>query len=246
MNIWANLRLGCYAMILALAAAAPCLAGPPYITDDPEPTDLGHWEIYAFGAGDGRGSDFDGNAGLDLNYGAVKDVQLTATLPLGITRGTGSDWRIGTDDLELGVKYRFLAVEQAGVSAAVFPRVILPTSSLASGGKTRLLLPVWLQKDAGRTSIFGGGGYEINPGAGNRDFWQAGLAVTREVGRKASLGGEIAWQGRDADDSPAQTSIGLGTTVSLGGPFAFLFSAGPTWSGGQTRYHFYSALGINF
>ena len=30
----------------------------------------------------GHGPTFDANAGLDLNYGAVKDVQLTATLPL--------------------------------------------------------------------------------------------------------------------------------------------------------------------
>ena len=27
------------------------LAGPPFITDDPEPVDPGHWEVYAFSAG---------------------------------------------------------------------------------------------------------------------------------------------------------------------------------------------------
>ena len=33
----------------------PAMAGPPYITDDPVPTDTGHWEIYAFTAGEGHG-----------------------------------------------------------------------------------------------------------------------------------------------------------------------------------------------
>ena len=36
------------AMVFALAAAGPAWAGPPFVTDDPEPTDLGHWEIYDF------------------------------------------------------------------------------------------------------------------------------------------------------------------------------------------------------
>ena len=46
---------------------------------------MGHWEIYVFTAGEGRGSVFDGDAGVDLNYGPVKGVQLTATLPLGFS-----------------------------------------------------------------------------------------------------------------------------------------------------------------
>ena len=124
-------------------------AGPPYDTDDPEPTDLRHWEIYLFGAGARSGGAFDGSAGLDLNYGAVKDVQLTATLPIDFTRGPGA--RTGIGDVELGVKYRFFHDEAAGVSIAAFPRLILPTSGRRFGsGKTAMLLPVWGQKDIGK------------------------------------------------------------------------------------------------
>ena len=49
-------------------------AGPPFLTDDPEPTDLGHWEIYAplFEA-DGTGGDFEGTLGTEINYGAAPD-----------------------------------------------------------------------------------------------------------------------------------------------------------------------------
>ena len=33
-------------VVLSLAAATPAWAGPPFLTDDPEPTETGHWEIY--------------------------------------------------------------------------------------------------------------------------------------------------------------------------------------------------------
>ncbi len=70
---------------VGLSAASPALAGPPYLTDDPIPTELGHWEIYAFSAAEGHRSTIDADAGVDLNYGPVEGVQLTATLPLDFT-----------------------------------------------------------------------------------------------------------------------------------------------------------------
>jgi len=60
----------------------PAVAGPPCATEDPEPTDLGHWEIYLFGAAGGAHGAWDGAAGADLDHGAFENVQLTATLPL--------------------------------------------------------------------------------------------------------------------------------------------------------------------
>jgi len=232
---------------LALAAlTSPALAGPPYLTDDPVPTDTGHWEIYAFAAVEGRHSALDADAGLDLNYGAVKGVQLTATLPLNLTHDHAGGWDSGAGDLEIGVKYRFFDDVPSGWSAAVFPRVILPTSTLDDDGKTRVLLPLWVQKEMGATSVFGGGGYEINPGAGNRDFWLAALAVTRDLSEQVSLGAEVALQGADTDGGTTQARAGLGAIVQLGGPFALLLSGGPSWADRQTSYRAYSALSLNF
>ena len=37
---------------LSLILAAPTFAGPPFLTDDPEPVDYQHWEFYVFGNGD--------------------------------------------------------------------------------------------------------------------------------------------------------------------------------------------------
>lgn len=233
---------------LSLAgAAAPVFAGPPYLTDDPVPTDTGHWEIYAFTAGEGHGSTLEGDAGLDLNYGPLEDIQLTATLPLSFSRAPLEGWRSGSGDVELGVKYRVFHDQKDGVSAGIFPRAILATAAHSPGERTRFLLPLWIGKDfAGGTSVFGGGGYTINPGTGNRDFWQAAIAATHDLSKRVSLGAEVARQGPDTLGSGPQTRAGIGTIIQLSDHYALLFSGGPTWADRRTSYRFYAALGLNF
>jgi len=230
---------------MAVSATA-ALAGPPYATDDPEPTDTGHWEIYAFTAARSADGILDGAAGLDLNYGPVPEVQLTATLPIDFSDEGGT--HAGAGDVELGVKYRFLHDEAAGISVAIFPRVILPTASRRFGsGRVRLLLPVWAQKDLGPWSLFGGGGYTINPGAGNRDFWQSGLALTRDVTPRLSLGAEITHQSPDAIGARSTTALGAGGIYRIQGPYSLLFSGGPVLEHrGGTGVSLYVALGLNF
>jgi len=245
-----RLRRGLAAPALALTlAGAPtsALAGPPYLTDDPVPTETGHWEIYAFAAGEGHRSTFDADAGLDLNFGPMEGVQLTATLPLSLSHAPVEGWQSGAGDLEVGVKYRFFEDESHGSSAAIFPRAILPTASHSPGEKTRFLLPLWLGKDfAGGTSLFGGGGYTINPGGGNRDFWQAAIALTHDLGEHVSVGAEVTRQGADVIGGTAQTRAGVGSVVKLSVHHALLFSGGPTWADHEMGYHFYAAIGLDF
>lgn len=237
------------ALIVSAAASANIVfAGPPYITDDPEPTETGHWETYAFGGVTKTAGSFDGSTGFDLNYGAVPDIQLTATLPIEFTRSSGAT-RTGAGNLEVGVKYRFYQNAATGVSVAIFPRVFLPTASHGFGsGRTALLLPVWGQKTAGDWSLFGGGGYAINPGSGNRNFWQGGVAVTRAVGERASFGAEIAHNSSDAVGARSYTALNFGGIYRIGGPFAILASAGPgighSRDGG--KYNLYVALATAF
>jgi hypothetical protein len=68
--------------VLVLATAASAIAGPPYLTDDPEPTDYGHFEIYTFNSGMVSRGDTSGETGIDFNYGGAPNLQLTATIPL--------------------------------------------------------------------------------------------------------------------------------------------------------------------
>jgi hypothetical protein len=242
-----RLRLAAF-LIASAAAASPAVAGPPYVTDDPEPTDLGHWEIYLFGSAGGARGAWDGAAGADLNYGAFDNVQLTATLPLDVTHARGGATRAGAGDVELGVKYRFLHKDAAGLDVSVFPRLILPTAGRRFGtGRIAVLLPVWAQKDLGAWSVFGGGGYTIDPGPGNRDFWQGGLALTRAVSKRLSLGGEATVEGPDSRGGRGEVGLGLGGILELGGPFSLLASAGPVRERrGAGGWRAYAALGISF
>ena len=231
---------------LALAgAAAPAFAGPPYLTNDPAPTDRGGWEIYAYTAGEGRHSNLGADAGVEFNYGAVEDVQVSAALPLSFSHDAHEDWDSGTGHVELGVKYRFLKDKSSGISAAFFPKAILPTSSLSRQDKTRFQLPIWVGMDfAGGWSMFGGGGYNLNPGHGKRDYWQAGLALTNAISKTFSMGAEITQQGADSVGGTAQTRADIGSTFRFSDHYGLLASAGPTWADHRTGYHFYAALGI--
>jgi hypothetical protein len=98
----------------------------------------------------------------------------------------------------------------------------------------------------GGTSLFGGGGYEFNPGSGNRSFWEASVALTHDLNETVSLGGEIAWQQPDAAGGTNQMRAGLGSIVKLSDHYALLFSGGPTWADHRTGYHFYGSLGLFF
>jgi hypothetical protein len=231
------------ALAAGLLAAAPAFAGPPYVTDDPEPTERGHWEIYNFANGVHTPGLTSGEAGVDLNYGAARDLQLTAVLPVGY--GISDSTRTGLGVVELAAKLKILRQDESGLDVAVFPRLFLPTPEPRFGPRhANLLLPVWAGKDFGAWSVFGGGGYTINPGVGERSFWTSGLAVTRKLSERLSLGGEIYHQGPDAEDARAFTGVNLGATYSLTPHWSLLASAGPGVQNARTqgRYAFYLAL----
>ncbi|MGN6496384.1 MAG: hypothetical protein ACTHK5_03465, partial [Tsuneonella sp.] len=138
--------------------------------------------------------------------------------------------------------------ERHGVQAAFFPGMTLPTARRGLGaGRVTALLPVWVQKDAGKWSVFGGGGYAINPGAGNRDYWTGGVAVTCSVGERDLVGVEIDHDGPSEVGGEGSTSLGIGMIHQLGAPFRLLASGGPTFAdhGGAAGYHVYVALGID-
>lgn len=242
------MKLRAISAMAALALPTGALAGPPFLTDDPEPTELGHWEIYApLLEAEGTGSDYEGAVGAEFNYGLVKDVQLTVGVAGAYAHGAGRT-RWGAGDLEASVKYRFYHDEARGVQIAAFPGITLPTGSNAmSAGHVTALLPVWAQKDVGPWSVFGGGGYAINPGPGNRDFWTGGVAITRRIDDRLTVGLEADRDGPSEIGGRGTTSLGLGAIYDLPGPLRLLASGGPAFrSGSETGFHAFLALGIDY
>jgi hypothetical protein len=236
----------------AALMVGPAIAGPPYLTDDPQPTDDGHWEIYNFADGSRDRSGLAGEAGLDLNYGGAKDLQLTAVLPLAYADENGfsaKGLRAGTGVIELAVKYKVVHADDQGwvPDVSIFPRLFVPTDYRFGTGHVGLLLPVWAEKDFGPWQVFGGGGYQINPGADQRNFWQGGIAVNRIVSKRLQLGLEVFGQTRDAVDGPGFTAVNFAATVKLMEHWSLLASAGPTLGqGGMIGQVFYLSLKADY
>ena len=131
-----------------------------------------------------------GESGLDLNYGAAPGLQLTAVLPAAYKSTVGRT-EVGGGVVELAAKFRVLHSPDDPLlpDIAIFPRLFLPAASRGFGaGRANLLLPVWAGKDLGPWSVFGGGGYQINPGPGAHSFWTGGL-VTKPPWPRIFAGG---------------------------------------------------------
>src|SRR6185437_9189571 len=130
---WVVMASGC-GRLMRLAVCAgfelalltrTAVAGPPYVADDPEPTDYKHFEIYTFNNGTTTRYGTAGESGIDFNYGAAPDLQLTATLPAGFELPAGGGMNVGLSNIELAAKYRFLHQDSLGLDVSVFPRIFL-------------------------------------------------------------------------------------------------------------------------
>jgi hypothetical protein len=111
-NLAVLLERLCLLVSLSLFSG-PCLAGPPFLTDDPVPVDVGHWETNNYASGNFAKGAFAGVLpGVDVNYGAVDNVQLHLLVPMALVQSTGVSAQWGSGDVEIGVKYRFLPADE--------------------------------------------------------------------------------------------------------------------------------------
>ena len=68
-------------------------AGPPFITDDPEPVETGHWEFYtAADAARDKGGISGTLPHLELNYGAFRNTQPHLIVPAAFSRPAGGSF----------------------------------------------------------------------------------------------------------------------------------------------------------
>jgi hypothetical protein len=227
----------------------PVLAGPPYITDDPEPTDYQHFEIYAFTAGTATRTGHQGETGIDFNYGGAPNLQLSTTITIANEDPHFGRGEFGIGNIEVGAKYEFLHQDDFGLDVSVYPQFFLPSVSSDIGERhTSLFLPVWVQKDWNKWSTFGGGGCTLDNGNGSKDWCQMGWAVTRQVLPDLNLGVEIYHQTADERGGKASTGVGAGAVYDLSINYHLLVSYGPgIQNASQTdRYTWYAALETTF
>jgi hypothetical protein len=241
------------ALLLTTIGALPAHAGPPFQTDDPEPVDLGHYEFYIFSGSDGTPVETDPTGpAFEFNWGALPNTQLHAIVSFGAVlpadnpiyapAGTGPS-AYGLLDTELGVKYRFISQTATRPEVGTFTMIELPTGSYARGlgvGKAWYKLPIWIQKDSGPWTTYGGGGYQPVHQIGYRSFPYAGWLLQRDIGEKWTLGGELWYHGAEGFATPQTHSA---TMFDFGGYYYFrkpafqlLFCAGRTIVGQSETY----------
>jgi len=235
--------------ILCFLGALTALAGPPFLTDDPEPVDYQHWEFYVASQHTDTSGSWSGTAPhLELNYGVLTNVQLHLIAPLAYSAPSGGSTHYGYGDTEVGVKFRFLQETENRPQAGVFPLLQIPTGDAEQGlgsGHVQAFLPLWLQKSFGDWTIYGGGGYGLNPGVGNENWGYGGLVVQRQITKEFLLGGEIyhrtALQTGGRDD----TAFNIGTVLDFTEHQHLLLSVGRSIDG-PTDFQCYLAWQFTF
>ncbi len=240
--------------LMALLASRAALAGPPFATDDPEPVDYRHWEIYVFSEATYAEEDTEGVLpGFEFNYGLLPNVQLSITAPFAFNEVTGSETQSGYGDTEIGVKYRFVQEDKEGwlPQISFYPSVDLPTGKTDSDldeGHQREFLPLWLQKSYGPWTTYGGGGYWINPGQENKNYWFFGWALLRKMTETLSLGGEIFHQTANEVEGASNSGFSLGGLYDLSENHHIVFSAGKGIGAGSdtNKFSYYIAYELTF
>ncbi len=221
--------------LLALALVPGTLwAGPPFRTDDPEPVDYQHYELYTFFTGTHLSGDTSGvGPGLEFNYGLIPNGQFHLVVPLAFDSPSGDTNQFGYGDTELGFKYRFIQEDESGLrpQVGVFPFLEVPTGDQVRGlgaGHVRGYLPVWAQKSFGDWTTYGGGGYWVNHGGGtnDRDFWFFGWLLQRRVTDKLVIGGELFHETATTIFGRDSTGFSIGAIYDLDEHNHLLFSAG--------------------
>jgi hypothetical protein len=207
------------------------IAGPPFVTDDPEPVAYRHWEVnYALTKTWHTAGTSIGIPSVDINYGVIPDVQLHIQ-PRYSREIDGASGQGGFDDTEVGVKYRFLNREDSKSSTmvGVYPIYRLPTGNTKLGPDRRMgqfFLPLWFQLDADPWTIYGGPGYRINPGTGNKNSIFTGATVLYRLSEFLQLGGEVFHETSTSDDAKSTTGFNVGGIRKLTEDYNLLFSAG--------------------
>lgn len=231
-----------------LSPSARGQGGPPLVTDDPGTPGPGRWEVNIAVLAEKRPSEHALEAPLvDANYGVGDRIQLKIEVPWIFRREDAAPAENGIGNALLGVKWRFLEAESAGVDVATYPQVELNLSrSSANKGlvdrEPGLILPLIFARPVGPVAL------NVEVGGlfrrGEKARLTCGLAAGHELSEKVEILAEIY-----GDASTRLTEAGsawnLGARWKIRRKAILLVSAGSGISGTEEepRARFQGYLG---
>lgn len=191
--------------IFILALLLPCqiLAEPPYLTDDPTPTDYQQIDAYLFSSLYATSTPITAInttiPAVEIDYGLLPKLEIHVVVPWENYYQQDAFFASGIGDIELGLKYRLIDETSTRPRVAFAPLFELPTGNgnlnLGNGGYW-MKLPLWVQKSWGPWTSYVGGGYIINTAAFGLNYYYGGLVITRSVTEKLRLGAEVYSSGK--------------------------------------------------
>lgn len=235
---WAHGLLSCGLATAVALRARDAAAGPPYATDDPEPVEHRHWELYV-ASQSAKGADGWSVTAphVEVNYGLAPDLQLHVIVPMTVVSPTDGPKHYGLADTELGAKLRFVHESKYVPQVGTFPFVELPTGSKERGlgnGSPEVFVLLWIQKSLGAWTSYGGGGYWLHPGVGNRNWWFFGWQLQRRLVDEVTIGVELFHSTAQADEASAETRFNVGAQLNLSDSHHVLLSASRGLTGPNT------------
>lgn len=237
-------------VLFALIAVYRCVAqaGPPYLTDDPDPVPLHHFEAYAFELSDSTpaaGTSLTGPS-FEMNWGAAPNLQLHLVVPFVNNLAPDQPATHGVGDIELGAKYKLFDETAHLPEIGIFPFVELPAGDASRGlgvGSTWYRVPLWLKKSSGNWNVFGGGGEVFAHGNGNLNYPFAGGLLQRKLSDRLTLGVELFGHGQQVagpDGIPRSVLMNFGGFYSLTEHFQLLFAAGHSVAWNPETYTYFA------
>jgi hypothetical protein len=198
------------------------------VTDDPEPVEPRHFEFYIASIASRDSEGWTGTCPhLEVNYGALHDLQVHVILPVAYSVPRAGPSHVGMGDIELGAKLRFVHEGRVMPQIGTFPLVEVPSGNEAEDlgdGHFQVFIPVWFQKTLGAWTTYGGLGYLLDSGSRGRDSWFIGWQAQRRLSSGFTLGGEVF---RTAPrEGGSDTRFNLGLTIDVTGLHHILLSAG--------------------
>lgn len=215
------------AILLVVDAAS---AGPPFVTDDPEPIGHRHWELYVASLANHDTDGWSGTAPhLEANYGVIPDVQLHVIAPFAFSAPSQGGSHYGFGDMELGSKIRFVHEGEWMPQIGTYPMLEVPTGSKAKAlgnGTAQVFVPLWVQKSFGPWTTYGGPGLWIDAGDADRHWWYFGWELQRRLIDELTLGAEVFYLTPKAAGDDHDVRFNVGAILDITETHHILLSTG--------------------
>ncbi|WP_133137948.1 transporter [Legionella rowbothamii] len=228
-NLFIELNWKYFFYFVVLSFSSCVLAGPPFITDDPNPVSYQHENFYFFSTID---KVYNGQLitlpGFQFDYGIAPNLEITTIVPFVFqTNGENTLSSQGLGDINLGLKYALLLETINRPQLAFSPILIIPTGNANKGlgnGGSQLHLPLWVQKSWNDWISYGGGGYALNSAPNMSNSFFGGCVLQRQINDKLMLGGEIFSQSAISNNYHSYLLLSVGGSYNITPTISTLFS----------------------